>query len=385
MNDQGTANTESDREQPCIPEMIAPTVFDCPPMFRMPFAKSALSALVALMFVCAPVMAWAVGLTLTETGSTLMQPLLESWAQTYAKVAPDVQLVTAGSDSGEGVAAVIRGAVLIGASDAYMSDLQMARNPGLLNIPLAISAQTVNYNLPNLTEPLKLSGPVLAGIYAGTIHDWSDPAIAALNPGAALPHSPIVPIRRTDASGDTFIFTQFLSFSTPDWEDGPGFGVSIVWPKVDGVREATGNAGMLQMLAQTPGGIAYIGGSFTDQVVKSGLGTAALQNQDGKFVLPTASTVRAAAAALTPRTPTDERLSLAFAPGPESYPIINYEYAIVRAVQADPAQAAALRDFLLWAITPEKGSAPAYHDPVHFIALPIAIRGLSEEQIAKIH
>ncbi|MBV8402244.1 MAG: substrate-binding domain-containing protein [Acetobacteraceae bacterium] len=222
-------------------------------------------------------------------------------------------------------------------------------------------------------------------MYGDSIRDWSDAAIKALNPGTTLPHHAIVPIRRSDASGDTFIFTQFLSFSTPDWERGPGFGTSITWPDVPGVLTAAGNPGMVQTLSQTPYGVAYIGGSFADEIAKAQLGTAELQNDDGQFVLPTPKTVAAAAAALTPRTPADERLTLVLAPGKDSYPLINYEYAIVRAAQPDEGTADALRKFLLWTVTPGQGADPSYLGAVHFIALPTAIQALSTYQIAKIH
>src|SRR5271166_5996798 len=180
---------------------------------RVALSACALAAFAALLLASLPPLARAAEQELTETGSTLMLPLLQSWAQGYAKGAPETRITTAGTNSAAGIAAAINnGTANIGASDAYMSDLDVAN---VLNIPLAISAQTVNYNLPGLTATLRLSGPVLAGIYAGRIRDWSDAAIAALNPGTALPHHAIVPIRRSDASGDTFIFTQFLSFSTP--------------------------------------------------------------------------------------------------------------------------------------------------------------------------
>jgi len=322
---------------------------------------------------------------LTETGSTLMLPLMQRWAQAYSEVSADTHVTTAGTNSGTGIAAAVEGTAQIGASDAYMSDLDMARHPGILNIPLAISAQTVNYNLPGLATTLRLSGPVLAGVYAGRIREWSDPAIAALNPGSSLPHHAIVPIRRSDASGDTFIFTQFLSFSTPEWERGPGFGTQIGWPDVPGALTAAGNPGMVQTLSETPYGVAYIGGSFAGEVAKAQLGVAELQNDDGKFVLPTPKTVAAAAAALTPRTPADERLTLVLAPGSDSYPLINYEYAIVRVAQPSPAIAEALRNFLLWAVTPGQGADPSYLMPVHFIPLPTSIQALSTYQIAKIH
>jgi phosphate transport system substrate-binding protein len=324
-------------------------------------------------------------LALVETGSTLMQPLMKSWAEGYGKIQSDVRITTAGTGSSDGIAAAITGTAQIGASDAYMTDPDVMRHPGLLNIPLAISAQTINYNLPNQTAPLRLSGPILAGIYSGKIRTWRAPEIAALNPGVTLPDHPIVPIRRADGSGDTFVFTQFLTFSTPDWEAGPAYGLTIDWPVVPGALAATGNDGVIDLLGRTPYGIAYIGGSFADEIAKVELETAVLQNESGEFVTPTKETITAAAASLTPRTPADERLTLAFAPGAKAYPLINYEYAIVQEHQKDPATAAALRDFLLWTVMPFNGTQASYLDPVHFIALPTPIRALTEAQIAKIN
>ena len=213
---------------------------------------------------------------------------------------------------------------------------------------------------------------------------WDAAPIAALNPGVTLPHQPIVPIRRADASGDTFIFTQFLDFSTQSWEDKIGYGTSVAWPAVADERTGTGNDGMVAAAAATPYSVAYIGISFRDATAKAGLGDALLGNQSGKFVLPTAETVSTAASALDPRTPPDERLSLVFAPGDDSYPLVNYEYTVVSSRQPDPRTAAALRQFLLWAISREGGNAPKYLDAVGFIPLPDFIRALSENQIALI-
>jgi phosphate transport system substrate-binding protein len=141
---------------------------------------------------------------------------------------------------------------------------------------------------------------------------------------------------------------------------------------------------MLQTIAHIPYAVGYLGISVKADADKAGLETAMLENQDGKFLLPTAAMISAAAAALTPRTPPDERLTLAFAPGPDSYPLINYEYAVVSAKQPNPQVASAISYFLLWCIEPQGGSAASLLDPVHFIALPTAIRALSEIQIAKI-
>ncbi len=329
-----------------------------------------------------PVRAQAAGVALSETGSTLLYPLFQLWIPGYAHVAPDVSLTAAATGSGAGIAAAMSGSARIGASDAYMSDEQAQQNREIINVPLAIAAQTVNYNVPGLNGTgLKLDGKTLAGIYAGTITTWDAGPIAALNPGVKLPHQAIVPIRRADASGDTFIFTQFLDFSTQSWEDKIGYGTSVAWPAIANERTATGNDGMVQTAAATPYSVAYIGISFRDAIAKAGLGTALIENQSGKFVLPTAETIGTAASALDPRTPPDERLSLVFAPGDQSYPLVNYEYAVVSTKQADPQSAAALRHFLLWAISSEGGNAPKYVGAVGFIPLPDFIRALSENQI----
>ncbi|HTW75125.1 MAG TPA: phosphate ABC transporter substrate-binding protein PstS [Steroidobacteraceae bacterium] len=326
--------------------------------------------------------ACAADLTLTETGSTLLYPLFQRWVADFTHTAPQITLRAAPTGSGAGIQAAIDGSAQIGASDAYMSDEQAEQNRQIVNIPVAISAQTVNYNLPGLNSAgLKLDGPTLAGIYFGRIDYWDARPIAALNPGLALPHQRIIPIRRADASGDSFIFTQFLDFSTQEWEDRVGYGTSVAWPTVPAERTASGNAAMVQSLAATPYGIAYIGISFGDAIARAALGTARLENQSGQFLLPSAETVGAAASTLDSRTPPDERLSLVFAPGPRSYPLINYEYVVVSTHQRDAATAAALRRFLLWTISLQGGNASAYLDAVGFIPLPDFIRGMSEHQI----
>lgn len=330
--------------------------------------------------------ALAAEVALLETGSTLLYPLFNLWVPAFTAKNPGVRITTQGTGSGTGIAQVISGVAQIGASDAYMSGPQMKKSPGILNIPLAISAQTVNYNLPGLNNAnLKLSGPVLAGIYGGTIRRWNDPALAKINPGTNLPNQAIVPIHRTDGSGDTFIFTQYLAFSTPEWANNVGYGTTISWPPVQGGIGAIGNPGMVQATGQTPNSVSYIGVSFHAEIAKAGLGTALLQNRAGNFVLPTAETVGAAVAALEAKTPADGRISLVFAPGEKSYPIINYEYAIVNEKQANAATARILREFLSWAIDPQGGSAAQFLDAVRFLPLPEKIAALARNQIARIH
>lgn len=195
----------------------------------------------------------ATGLALHETGSTLLYPLFQLWIPAYEAANPGTTISTEASGSGAGIQRALAGQLQIGASDAYMSDEQAAHNPGIVNIPLAISALTVNYNLPGLSDvSLRLDGPTLAGIYSGTIRTWDAPQIAALNPGVHLPHEGTIPIRRADPSGDTFVFTQFLDFSTQSWENAVGYGTTVSWPAVAAERTADGNVGVLQAVAATP-------------------------------------------------------------------------------------------------------------------------------------
>ncbi|MDQ2909344.1 MAG: phosphate ABC transporter substrate-binding protein PstS [Candidatus Eremiobacteraeota bacterium] len=330
--------------------------------------------------------ALAANVKLLETGSTLVYPLMNLWVKTYQSVSPGVQITTQGTGSGTGISQAIAGVAQIGASDAYVSDSQMQK-ASVLNIPLAISAQQINYNLPELrSKHLNLSGAVLAGIYDGTIHNWNDPKIVAINRDMAskLPNKAIIPIRRSDGSGDTFIFTQYLSDTAPSWKSGPGFGTTISWPAVQNEVGATGNPGMISACKGAPYSIAYIGISFIAQTNSAGLGYAALQNKSGKFVLPTAATIKAAAAALVGKTPSDERISLIDAQGADAYPIINYEYAVVNPKQPDADTAAALRKFLTWAISKDGGNKASFLDQVHFIALPARVAEKSKDQIAKI-
>lgn len=333
--------------------------------------------------------------TLSETGSTLIYPLFNAWAAAYGKVNPGLRITVSGTGSGAGISQAVAGSVQIGTSDAYMSDDQEMAHPHILNIPLAISAQTVDANLPQLRgRSLKLSGRVLAAIYLGKIRMWDDAQIAAMNPGEPLPHRAIVPVRRAEGSGDTFIFTQFLSFSDqagpdPDsnpylWGNKVGYGTTVNWPSVPGELSATGNSGLIAAIARTPYSLGYVGASYEAEAAKDNLIVAMLENEAGKFLLPTPATVTAAAAALTPRTPADERLTLVFAPGADSYPLINYEYAIVADHQPDSQTAAAVSNFLLWCISPQGGNAATFLDPLHFMALPISIQAKSEMQIAKI-
>lgn len=325
------------------------------------------------------------GANLLETGSSLLYPLFNLWVPAYTQSHPNVRITTQSTGSGTGISQAVEGIAQIGASDAYMSDALLKQHRDMLNIPLAISMQMVNYNLPGLNrDHLKLSGPVLAEIYQGKVKNWNDKSIADLNPGVKLPNHSIIPVHRTDGSGDTFIFTQYLSFSAPEWGNSIRYGTTVSWPAVSGELGAVGNPGMITASKDNPYSIAYIGTSYENAIEKDGLGIAMLRNHDGDFVLPETKTADAAAAVMVAKTPKDERVSLIFAPGADSYPIINYEYAIVNRKQPSPATAAALRDFFTWAISPSGGNAERFMKEVNFVALPATVAKLSADQIAEI-
>lgn len=325
--------------------------------------------------------------SLSEAGSTLLQPLFNIWAPAYTKQFPNISVTPSGGGSGAGISGAAGGTVDIGASDAYLSSAQVAKNPGLLNIPLAISAQMINYNIPGVTGNLNLNGQILARIYEGKITNWNDSAIAAINPQVKLPNLKIVPLHRSDGSGDTFIFTQYLSKSDPNgWgsSSGPQFGTTVAFPSVPGALGENGNGGMVSACQATTGCVAYIGISFKAQTDTAKLGEAKLGNASGKYLLPTPSTIGAEAASLVSQTPANEALSLVYGPAPDGYPIINYEYAIVNSQQKDSNTAQAIRSLLAWAIDPQYGNASSYVSQVSFQPLPDSVAKLSLAQIAKI-
>ncbi|ORW06654.1 phosphate ABC transporter substrate-binding protein PstS [Mycobacterium kyorinense] len=321
--------------------------------------------------------------TLSETGSTLLYPLFNLWGPAYHEKYPNITITAQGTGSGTGISQAATGAINIGASDAYLSEGDMAAHKGLMNIALAISAQQINYNLPGLTEHLKLNGKVLAAMYQGTIKTWNDPQIAALNPGVKLPNTTVVPLHRSDGSGDTFMFTQYLSKQDPDgWGKSPGFGTTVDFPAVPGALGEDGNGGMVTGCANTPGCVAYIGISYLDQTNQKGLGEAQLGNAAGKYLLPDPHSIQAGAAGFVSKTPENQAISLIDGPSAAGYPIINYEYAIVNSNQKDAATAQTMQAFLHWAIT--DGNAPSFLDKVHFQPLPPQVVKLSDAQIAKI-
>ncbi|HET9731837.1 MAG TPA: phosphate ABC transporter substrate-binding protein PstS [Acidimicrobiales bacterium] len=320
--------------------------------------------------------------TLNEDGSSLLYPFLQELVAPLKQAYPNITLAPAAGGSGKGISDATSGTVQMGGSDAYLSPSQLA-TPGIMNIPVVISAQAVNYNLPGVSN-LKLSGDVLAKIYQGKISHWNDPAIASLNQGVNLPSTTIVPVRRVDSSGDTFIFTSFLSATNTAWQNGPAFGTTVTWPAATGELTANGNPGMVQTCQATPGCIAYVGVSSEPAAQKAGLGEAMLQNKSGSFVQPSADTVNAAVSAGANDVPANLAQPLIYEPGAQSYPIVNFEYLVVKKTQPNADTAMALRTFLAWAMDPNGGSQSQYLSPEGFVALPQAVVPKVKAAIAQI-
>ena len=321
--------------------------------------------------------------TLNESGSSLLYPFLQLLESPLNQRYSNATLAPSAGGSGKGISDAIAGTVQMGGSDAYLSNSQLATNPGLMNIPIAVSSQAVNYNLPGVAN-LKLTGDILAKIYQGQITKWNDQAIASLNPGTTLPSTAVVPVRRVDSSGDTFLFTSFLSATNTAWNSGPAFGTTVTWPAVPNELTASGNPGMVQTCKATPGCVAYIGISAESTAQSAGLGEAMLQNKDGQFLLPSSTTVNSAVNAGSGNIPANLAAPLIYEPGAQSYPIVNFEYIIVKNKQSSADVALAIRDFLTFAIDPTGGSNPTYLAKDNFVALPSVVISKVNAAIASI-
>ena len=320
---------------------------------------------------------------LKESGSSLLFPYLQVLAPLVTATYPNISLQPAAGGSGKGITDAIAGASDLGGTDAYLSPGQMAQNPSFANIPIAVSSQDVFVNVPGVTS-IKLSGDVLAKMYMGQITKWNDPAVAALNSGVTLPSTGVVPVRRVDSSGDTFIFTSFLAATNSAWSNGPSIGTTVTWPSVSAEITANGNPGMVTSCQSTPGCVAYIGISAQSSAQAANLTLASLQNKAGQFVNANATTMAAAVNALATQIPTNLAQSLIYADGAQSYPIVNYEYLVLNTTQTDANKSLAIRTFLAWAIDPNGGATAANLAKDNFIALPDSVANKVKVGIASI-
>jgi phosphate transport system substrate-binding protein len=311
--------------------------------------------------------ATASGVALTGAGATFPAPLYFKWTDAYAaKTGVKINYQSIGS--GGGVRQLSERTVDFGASDAPMSDAELARAKGgpVLHVPMILGAVVMAYNLPGLGAPLKLSGDVIAAIYQGQITKWNDPRIAALNSGLQLPESDILVVHRSDGSGTTYVFTDYLASVSSAWATKPGKGKEVRWPVGLGAK---GNEGVAGQVKQTPGTIGYVELAYATQ---NKMSMAAVRNASGEFVMPTIQSITSAAAEAAASLPpnTDYRISIVNAPGKEVYPISSFTWILAYEKQADAAKRQRLKDFLKWALNEGQSLAPA----LDYAPLPEAMR-----------
>ena len=290
----------------------------------------------------------AVAQQLTGAGATFPNPIYTKWFDAYNKKT-GVQINYQSIGSGGGIRQYTEGTVDFGATDGPMTMEQMTAVQGkVLHIPTVLGAVVLTYNLPSLgTTQLKLDGPVVADIFLGKVPKWNDRRIAASNPGVSLPNVDILVAHRSDGSGTSYIFTDFLSKVSSEWKEKVGNATAVNWPAGLGAK---GNEGVTQQVKQTEGSIGYVELIYA---VANKLGYAQVKNAAGKYVVPSLESVTTAAASAKFDTKTDFRVSITNAPGADSYPISSFTWLLVRPDTKDPAKAKALKTFLDWMITDE--------------------------------
>jgi phosphate transport system substrate-binding protein len=308
-------------------------------------------------------------------GATFPYPLYSKWFDVYTKVNSAVRFNYQSIGSGGGIKQLLNRTVDFGASDAPMNDAQLAKAPDpILHFPTVLGAVVITYNVPGLSNALKLTGPAIADIYLGKISNWNDPALANLNPGVTLPDQPIVVCHRSDGSGTSYIFTDYLSKVSPDWQKEPGKGTSVKWPSGLGGK---GNEGVTALVQQTPGSIGYVELIYA---INNKLPFATLRNHDGSWVQANLSSVTAAAAADASQIPADFRVSITDAAGGNSYPLSSFTYLLVYTHQTDPTKGKALVGFLGWMLSAGQQYAPA----LYYAPLPSSLLAREKAQIGKI-
>lgn len=312
----------------------------------------------------------AAAIEIHGAGATLPYPLYSRWSAEYQKVDPRVWINYQSIGSGGGIRQIIERTVDFGASDVPMTDEELAKAPGkLIHLPVTLGAVVVAYNLPGAPK-LTLSSELVAGIFLGQIKTWNDPRIAVVNPSVALPARPITIVYRSDGSGTTAVFTDYLSRVSTAWRTRVGAGKSVRFPVGLGAK---GNEGVAGQMKAAPGTIGYVELAYARH---AGLAYAAIRNRAGTPVEPTLSAIAAAVAAVA-RMPDDLRVSIVDAPGEAAYPLSSFSYVLVYEEQADRVKGEALVQFLLWAIHEGQSFGPS----LDYAPLPTAVVDRVEEKL----
>src|SRR5215471_2072897 len=286
-------------------------------------------------------------------GATFPNPIYSKWFSEYNKLHPDVEINYQSIGSGGGIRQLTNETVFFGASDGPMTNEQLSAAPGkILHLPTVLGGVVPIYNIPGVDVELKFTGKALADIILGRINKWNDPAIAGPNPGVKLPGTDITVVHRSDGSGTTYIFVDYLSKVSPEFRQKVGVATSVNWPAGLGGK---GNEGVSGLVKQTPGAIGYVELIYA---LQNKLDYGTMQSMDGEFVKCSIDTVTAAAGAAAAAMPKDFRVSITNAPGKGVYPISSFTWMLFYETPKDKAQSKAMVDFVKWALTDGQKFAP---------------------------
>jgi phosphate transport system substrate-binding protein len=313
------------------------------------------------------------GAGLTGAGATFPNPIYTKWFDAYAKQT-GVRINYQSIGSGGGIRQFTEGTVDFGATDGPMNDEQIkAVNGNVLHVPTVLGAVVVTYNLPEVSgAPLRFDGATLADVFLGRITKWNDTRLAALNPGAKLPAKDIIVVHRSDGSGTSFIFTDYLAKVSPTWKKKVGSATSVQWPIGLGGK---GNEGVTQQVKQSDGAIGYVELIYA---ISNDLPYGDVKNAAGEFIRPSLKSVSAAAAERLPED-TDFRVSITNAKPAEAYPISSFTWLLVQPQPRDPAKGEELRKFIGWMLQPEAQRMAA---DLHYAPLPVPVIELVQQRLA---
>lgn len=301
---------------------------------------------IVLLLVCVVLAMPVVGqTTLNGAGATFPYPIYSKWFSEYHKLHSDIQINYQSIGSGGGIQQVTAGTVDFGASDMPMTDNQLQAAKGkILNLPTVLGAVVPAYNIPGVTGEVKFTPEALAGIYMGKISKWNDKAITSVNPGLSFPDKEIIVVHRSDGSGTTFIWTDYLSKVSPEWKSQVGSNTSVKWPVGMGGK---GNEGVSGMIRQLSGAIGYVELIYA---LQNNIPYGSIRNSSGAFIKGSLESVTAAAAS-APKMPADFRVSITNSPGKDAYPISSFTWLLVPVQSKNPANGKILTDFVNWMLT----------------------------------
>jgi phosphate transport system substrate-binding protein len=309
----------------------------------------------------------ASGSQINGAGATFPYPIYSKWFDEYNKLHPDVKVNYQSQGSGAGIRQLTNETVFFGASDGPMTDEQLRAAPGkILHFPTVLGADVPVYNIPNFKGTLRFSGPLLAEIFIGRVTKWNDPAIAQLNPGVALPATDITVVHRSDASGTTYIWVDYLSKVSPEWKSRVGTATAVNWPI--GIA-GKGNEGVAGLVSLTPGSIGYVELIYAMQTK---MDYGAVQNAAGNFVMASPTSVTAAAASAAAEMPPDFRISITNAQGADAYPISSFTWLLLYEDAKNKEYSRIMVGFLKWALT----DGQAYAGQLGYAPLPSEVVGL---------